>query len=153
MQQEILFMTYGADRGLYTKLGHLMEAVTVDTDCHVLFHNRQDMDTGDTLRRLQNMTDVHIFTDSILTDMGYATMGDRLIPGNAHFAVLDFFKTHPTCDFYWFIEDDVVFNGNWVTLFDYYHDDGSDLIASYVGCFAFAAVGAGSTARHAISSY
>lgn len=51
-----------------------------------------------------------------LCNMGYSTFGKSLIPGNVPLCVLRFYIDHPEYDYYWFIEYDVTFTGNWATL-------------------------------------
>lgn len=58
--------------------------------------------------------------------------GDKIMPGNEHLAELDFYRNHPGFDYYWFIEYDVVFTGNWATLLGAVRNDGSDLLAAHV---------------------
>ena len=76
--------------------------------------------------------ETHIFEFSRLRTRPARVIGDRLVPGNVHLAFLDFYDHHPGFDRYWFIEFDVVFTGDWKTLFDAVEDDGSDLVAGYV---------------------
>ena len=59
-------------------------------------------------------------------------IGDELIPGNTHLVALDFARHHPGFDYYWFVEYDVVFSGNWATLFMAVQDDRSDLLATHI---------------------
>jgi hypothetical protein len=58
--------------------------------------------------------------------------GDQLIPGNEHLVALDFYRHHSEFDYYWFIEYDVVFTGNWAKLFGAVQDDRADLLAAHV---------------------
>ena len=58
-------------------------------------------------------------------------IGDKIIPGNVHLVQLDFYRHHPGFDYYWFIEYDVVFTGNWVTLLDAVKSDHADLLAAH----------------------
>ena len=45
-------------------------------------------------------------------------LGSKLIPGNCHLTMLAFFGARPGFDYYWHIEYDVVFTGDWRTLLD-----------------------------------
>ncbi len=62
-------------------------------------------------------------------------IGDQLLPGNVHLVELDFYKNHPGFDYYWFIEFDVEFSGDWATLFRAVRDDRADLLAAHVRGF------------------
>ncbi len=67
-----------------------------------------------------------------LRERAVRVIGDRLVPGNVHLAFLHFRDAEPGFDEYWFIEYDVVFNGDWRTLFDETAGDRADLIASEI---------------------
>lgn len=56
-------------------------------------------------------------SDSI-NQLGYNPIEETLLPGSCHFPVLRFFLDNPNYKFYWFVEYDVVFTGNWATLMD-----------------------------------
>lgn len=57
----------------------------------------------------------------------------RIVPGSTHLAVIDFFIQYPTYDFYWFIEYDVDYTGEWIDFFSYFSRDvTSDLLASHI---------------------
>jgi hypothetical protein len=58
--------------------------------------------------------------------------GDKIVPGNAHLALLDFYRQHPGFAYYWFIEYDVVFTGSWTTLLRAVENDRADFIAAHV---------------------
>ena len=100
----------------------------------VLFHQR-DTDYGSEIcdGLYEN---VYPFTSDILFDLGYKPIGDSLVPGNAHFPVLGFYLKHPEFDYYWVVEDDVRFSGQWNEFFHAFDADDADLIASYITRYA-----------------
>lgn len=51
-----------------------------------------------------------------LRTLGYTPIESTLVPGSCHFLPLRYFLDHPTYRHYWFIEYDVEFTGNWLTL-------------------------------------
>ena len=57
----------------------------------------------------------HAFTIDMLNKQGYTSWGCTIMDGNFHFVLLDFYRHHPEYDYYWLIEYDVRFNGNWRT--------------------------------------
>jgi hypothetical protein len=59
-------------------------------------------------------------------------LGSKVIPGNCHLTMLAFFGARPGFDYYWHIEYDVVFTGDWRTLLDAWRKDASDLVAAHV---------------------
>lgn len=60
----------------------------------------------------------YIFTDSVMSGLGYTPLRNTLVPGSNHFPILKFHLDHPNFEYYWCIEDDVVFNGDWSTFFN-----------------------------------
>lgn len=82
----------------------------------------------------QDIKDVeaYYFTDEVLNRLGYTPLGDKLVPGNNHFPLLKFFKEFPDYDFYWCIEDDVRFTGDWAKLFNAFNNNPADFISSHI---------------------
>ncbi len=62
---------------------------------------------------------VNIFTfnDEVLTALNYFPLGFTLVPGSNHFPLLKFYLFHPNYDYYWCIEEDVDFSGDWRSFF------------------------------------
>ncbi|WP_035141091.1 DUF3405 domain-containing protein, partial [Flavobacterium daejeonense] len=79
--------------------------------------------------------DVFYFTDNILTDFNYKSLGEKLIPGNNHFPLLKFYKENPDYDYYWCIEDDVRYTGNWAHFFEYFENFDKSFISSHIQRF------------------
>ncbi len=77
----------------------------------------------------------NLFTNNIMSELGYKPIENTLVPGSNHFPLLKFFIENPHYDYYWNIEDDVRFQGNWKCLFDYFADNDADLITSHVQQF------------------
>ena len=63
----------------------------------------------------------HVFTNTILKDLNCTPISEGLIPGSCHFPLYDFYLKNNAFDYYWFIEDDVRFLGNWNNLFNLHH--------------------------------
>ena len=78
----------------------------------------------------------YIFQSDILFSMGYKPISDSLIPGSNHFPLLKFYKEFPQYDYYWLVEDDVRFTGDWSDFFDAFEMDNSDFISSYLRKYA-----------------
>lgn len=76
---------------------------------------------------------IYPFSDSILVNLGYQSLTNSVLPGSNHFSLLGFFKNYNQYSFYWYIEDDVYYNGEWSVFLDHFELDlKSDLISSYV---------------------
>ena len=72
------------------------------------------------------------FTIDSLDALNYNPIAETIIPGSSHFSVLQFFRDHPEYEFYWNVEYDVCFNGDWNMFFSVYEGIGDDFIASHI---------------------
>jgi Protein of unknown function (DUF3405) len=81
-------------------------------DVFLLYHNN-----GDMIPQGVQEIKIETFTNDVLTDLQYQPITNTLIPGSNHFPVLNFFLNNPQYKYYWCIEDDVRFRGNWEKLF------------------------------------
>jgi hypothetical protein len=75
---------------------------------------------------------IETFDFEIIQKAYPSVLGTTLIPGNPHLTALEFFKRQPNFQYYWFIEYDVRYTGNWKDLFDGFADNPSDLLASHI---------------------
>ncbi|MFC1226220.1 beta-1,6-N-acetylglucosaminyltransferase [Pedobacter sp. BG31] len=112
-------------------------------DCVVLFlTNKDDSSTLDTFRLIKTeipechdlrllyhqgskqvpkfilLEDPFLFTDEILKSIGFKSIYDKLVPGSNHFPLFMYASKNPDYKYYWYIEDDVRFNGRWNTFFN-----------------------------------
>ncbi|MDN5214506.1 DUF3405 domain-containing protein [Fulvivirgaceae bacterium BMA12] len=76
-----------------------------------------------------------VFTDNVLTKLNYTPISNSLIPGNNHFPLLEFYLNNPIYDYYWCIEDDVRFTGDWQYFFNSFARVNKDFISSYVSVY------------------
>ena len=84
--------------------------------------------------------DVHLLTPEAIASLGYAPWPGMkpieygspsgLRPGNTDFAVLDFVRARPGYDFYWRVEYDVRFTGEWRAFFDACSASDADLLGT-----------------------
>lgn len=65
------------------------------------------------------------------------TGGNKLFPGSMNFIMYRFYKEHPEYDYYWFIEYDVVFTGNWGWFIENTTKDfkNYDFVSSHIECW------------------
>ena len=76
--------------------------------------------------------DVFSFSESIITQSNYFPLGYSLVPGNNHYPLIRFFLKYPNYDYYWCIEDDVRFSGDWNFFFESFSKIESDFISSHI---------------------
>lgn len=107
----------------------LRKATECFGDLYLLIEN------GDTKDIPKNIT-YYSFDVDTLNELGYEPIAETIVPGSNHFQVLQFFKEYPFYDYYWNIEYDVYFNGDWQELFTTYKDIDIDFISSHVKPYA-----------------
>lgn len=83
-------------------------------------------------RRLLEGVNYHLFSLDSLNKLGYEAIEETIIPGSNHFPVLQFYKEYPDYRYYWNIEFDVSFSGNWSTFFSVFEDTPIDFLTSHV---------------------
>ena len=68
--------------------------------------------------KLDILDDVACFTTSCesINDLEYEPIEETMLPGSCHFPLLRFYIDNPPYQFYWFIEYDVEFTGDWSVL-------------------------------------
>lgn len=71
-----------------------------------------------------NISDIH--------SLGYEMLYDDSIFGNVNFILQGFYKRYPDYDYYWSVEYDVVFTGDWRTLINAFEQTDSDLISCHI---------------------
>lgn len=125
--QAVLFLSNKSSDFVLENYHHVKKAESEHTDVCYLYHSQEEI-----LPEVIQKEKHFIFTDRILQDMGYKPLGDKLLPGNNHFPLLKFYLENPQYDYYWNIEDDVFFTGDWNCLFDTFKQDKSDFIAAYM---------------------
>lgn len=131
MRQVVLLLTTHSDKHIKDKMRAMLAAKNEDADFFVLY-NLPDNDSGIPTELSEYQPYIFTFTTGILYDMGYMPIGDNIITGNAHFPVLKFFLSHPDYDYYWTIEDDAEYVGDWKNFLDKFENDPSDLLTTWV---------------------
>ena len=72
--------------------------------------------------------DYYAFTDESLNALHYPMIGAKLVPGHAQFPLLQFFRERADYDYYWFVEYDVRFSGDWRFFFDTFAANQADFL-------------------------
>ncbi len=112
-KQVFLIVTQEISKPVLKLYNRISAAVGNTSDVFILFHSKRNI-----VPKIPQGVKVDIFTNDILSSMGYTPIRSTLVPGSNHFPILKFFLEHPQYDHYWCIEDDVVFNGNWIDFFN-----------------------------------
>lgn len=83
--------------------------------------------------------DVDVFTFNVrdLHRLGYHSKDTSLSSYNVELFLLNFFRHNPHYDYYWAIEYDVRFTGDWSLLFQAFADDPADLLGTTLYRYPF----------------
>ncbi len=109
----------------------LEESMKGETDVYILYHQQVGM-----LPAQLSGVNVFPFPSSILHDVGYQPLEESLLPGSNHFPLLKFFREKGTYDYYWLVEDDVRYGGDWKAFFGAFRENHSDFLSAYVEKYA-----------------
>ena len=97
MKQVVLLLTSRSDLSVMDNIRQIMNDIGSSSDFYVLFNTEASIPEA-----LQPLSErVHCFSSDILYTMGYMPIGDSLVPGSCHFAILNFYLAHPGYDYYW----------------------------------------------------
>lgn len=129
MKQVVLYLTNKANEWTLSAFLALEKSLQGKADVYFAYHQQ-----GDVLPvALQNIDNLFVFTSDILNDLGYTPIEQgKLVPGSNHFPLLKFFKEHQGYDYYWLVEDDVRFSGEWKDFFDSFASSTSDFLSSVI---------------------
>lgn len=130
MKQAILLLSNRTDYAVRERYDKLVKDYGHKADVYLLF----DATKGYDIQKLVDFEHVYLFDVNKMIDNGYTALKEGFL-GNCHYPVLTFHKEHLEYDYCWIVEDDVIFSGNWSTLFDSFTDDSSDLIATKIRSF------------------
>jgi len=123
LTQSFLILANKTSLPLIQKYKELFTATKDMGDTIVLYHlveERFDLEP--------NSLNTFTFTDDLLTSLNYIPLGFTLVPGSNHFPLLKFYLSHPHYVYYWCIEEDVAFSGDWKVFFEAFSSMDSDFI-------------------------
>lgn len=114
MKQAVLYLTNKSNEWTLSAFHALEQSLQGKADVYFAYHQQ-----GDVLPvSLQNIENQFVFTSDILSELGYTPIEEgKLVPGSNHFPLLKFFKENQGYDYYWLVEDDVRFSGEWKEFF------------------------------------
>lgn len=127
MINAILLLTNRTDYAVRDRYDKLVREYGENADVFLFLDNSASIDNRD----LNYFERVYTFSLPQLISEGYAALENGFF-GNCHYPLLKFHKDYPDYDYYWVIENDVKFFGDWSFFFDTFVDDDSDLVAARV---------------------
>ena len=129
MKQAVLYLTTKSNEWTLSSFHALEQSLQGKADVYFAYHQQ-----GDVLPvSLQNIENLFVFTSDVLNELGYTPIEKgKLVPGSNHFPLLKFFKENQGYDYYWLVEDDVRFSGEWKDFFGSFASCTSDFLSSVI---------------------
>lgn len=127
MKTAVLFITHTINDNVIAHFSKLKSEMSEYGDLYFCIQE-------DALNRAksQQYGKTFLFNRVNLNKLGYNAWGCIMPGGNVHFILLDFFFQYQMYDYYWIVEYDVYFNGNWATFFSYFNNRKEDYISAHV---------------------
>jgi hypothetical protein len=125
-----LFLTDKVSGEILNSFSDIRSSVASPDRAIVLFHQKGVI--PDRIKELEP----YFFTYRSLLALKYLPIVMGIIPGSNHFPVLQYFLEFPGYDYYWVIEDDVRFTGEWKYFFDFFNAYEDDFISSHLRTFS-----------------
>ena len=124
----VLFATHRLDSFILKQFDRLKNGMSDGLDLYLLLHDeKREIDIPANIK-------CYSFDKAGLEELKYTPISDSVLENN-HFPLLKFYRDFPEYDFYWNIEYDVFFTGDWNYLFKAYRNCNADLVSSHVERF------------------
>lgn len=132
-----LFVTHEINDEILSKYNKLQQETEDLGQSFFLFHKEENV--NDYNYKLEyiysaNITP-YIFNVDTLDKLDYEPIAETIIPGSNHFATLQFFLDNSHFNYYWVIEYDVVYTGDWIDFFQNFNFLDADFISSHIERF------------------
>jgi Protein of unknown function (DUF3405). len=125
--QVFLFLSHSVSAQVVREYGNIRRAIAGIGNSFFLYHNRcNEAPSGLPWR------ESYLFSYESLSNLNYPMIGPSLVPGHAGFPLLQFFRDNPDFDYYWLIEYDVRFSGDWRFFFDSFKDTKQDFLTCHI---------------------
>ena len=125
ISQAILLLTHLAAPRHCHEFNRIHENLSSFTDIFTLFHCNDGI-------KPDFPGQVYPFTTPDMQQLGFPMFRDTLVPGSTHFPVMAFARQRPGYDYYWVIEYDVWFRGDWNVLPGHCSSSKADLLTCHI---------------------
>ena len=131
LQQAFILLTNKHSAPVMELFQHIHSSSQTLGDAYLAYHQTTE-DIPNAIKQVRHFA----FTDDVLTRLDYDAIDDEVYT-NTHFGLMDFYLKNPSYDYYWYIEDDVKFNGDWNCLFNFFTEYyiQPDFISSHLSTF------------------
>jgi hypothetical protein len=130
-EQVCLFLCHSAAPRLIREYANIQRGIAGIGNSFFLYHGkRNEIPPGLSGREL------YLFSSESLSKLNYPTIAQSFFPGHVGVPVLQFFRDNPSFDYYWTIEYDVRFSGDWHFFFDFLKDAKQDFLTCHIRAHA-----------------
>jgi hypothetical protein len=129
-REAILFATHKINEFILSQYCTLKKSTTEQNDLFLLLEDDERIKM-----RLPGDVQSYTFSVDTLNELQYEPIAETIIPGSNHFSVLQFYRDFPNYDYYWNIEYDVYFHGEWNAFFNAFENVDADFISSHIEYF------------------
>lgn len=142
MKNAILFAVDKKNMFIESQLKKLYEDISgrTDSDFFILYNDRDDNKIND--NDYFSKFNIFNFNKQSVSKLGFnmhyyyplrrVKTDIDFYGNNFEYSFMSFYKNNLNYDYYWIIEYDVVFNGDWNYFFDYFTDKNEDLITNHI---------------------
>lgn len=114
--QVVLFTTHFVNGFVIEQIQSLQKMLSSNMYEIFFLYNHEYKNTSKLL--IPEHINIYEIDISEIWNYGYLPIYRTLFPGSCHYAVINFYKKYPNFCYYWFVEYDVYFTGNWSLLMD-----------------------------------
>jgi len=129
-RQAIILQTHFYDQKILREYLKLSRAVRDIADPWMIYKYEVLPD----LSRLKNWP-IHLCSQTDLGTLDYPHLQSKPLPGQAHFPLIHFYRQHSKYEYYWLIEYDVRFTGNWHQFFQAYSSNQADFLSAHLSTY------------------
>jgi hypothetical protein len=122
MRMAVLFRTHLINRHVMAEFERIRTSCSQFADVWMLYHSESNWSPP-------SVQQCFLFSTSQIQEMGFPF---RDFWHEGHYPVLMFARRNPQYDYYWMLEYDVRFTGDWWQLLSSYIDNDKDFLAAYI---------------------
>jgi hypothetical protein len=130
-REVFLFLSHSVSKEILKEYSRLCRATKGIGSTFFLYHVKSEK-----IPRRLTVHNFYLFSDKSLSTLKYPILGASSFTGMAHFPVLQFFRDNTGFEYYWVIEYDVRFSGDWRLLFDSLKDIKKDFLTCNIRGYA-----------------
>lgn len=127
----VLILTHRLDDATVDLFRSIQNDLPEGFETKILLHDEQ----GDQSGKNHGMNDHDLirFNYAGISTLKIPLLRGAIVPGSSHFPLYYFYeKTENQYDYYWLIESDVRFSGNWFDFFSYFENKRKDLVCAHL---------------------